>query len=374
MLGSPVGRALDIVPVVSSVLSLEKFAVVSARLDAGMPRDGVLKEAGLTQQQWEEELVTWLTHLSDQIQRQNYELYQRYTQWFLQNRLEAERQLGLQSAPAVAAPREARRNESGDWEYLRWQQQAVGTAPPAPSGTAPPAVVQPPPMVNSGVPPMPVSGVPPMPAYAASVPPMPSVAGVPPLPGSAPSGVPPMPPGPPLPGAVPPLPGAVPPLPGAVPPLPGAVPPLPGATSAAVPPLPGASSGVPPMPPPVSGPLRVDVPPLSSGAVAPPPMISPVPSAPPEPPLIGGVSAPGNAASSVSPANAVSPGNFFVSQPPSVASSSGAASPSTNATIPQLSLGDYAMLAAEIVVMPDQVGRALAKYGIGDPQVWLAFQ
>ncbi|MGE3669071.1 MAG: hypothetical protein AB7K71_05400, partial [Polyangiaceae bacterium] len=83
---------------------------------------------------------------------------------------------------------------------------------------------------------------------------------------------------------------------------------------------------------------------------------------------------PGNAASSVSPANAVSPGNFFVSQPPSVASSSGAASPSTNATIPQLSLGDYAMLAAEIVVMPDQVERALAKYGIGDPQVWQAIQ
>ncbi|MCB9589696.1 MAG: hypothetical protein H6718_30055 [Polyangiaceae bacterium] len=338
----------------SSVLSLEKFAVVSARLDAGMPRDGVLKEAGLTQQQWEEELVTWLTHLSDQIQRQNYELYQRYTQWFLQNRLDAERQLGLQSAPAVAAPREARRNESGDWEYLRWQQQAAGTAPSAPpTGAAPPAMVQPPAIVSSGIPPMPASGgVPPMPA-SGGVPPMPASGGVPPMPASA--GVPPMPA-----YSVPPMPTI-----SGVPPMPGAVPPMPGAAPSGVPPMPGA---VPPIP--ASAPPSADVPPLpSSGAVAPPPMVSPVPSAaaPAEPPMIGAVSAPGNVAAA---------GGFFVSQPPSATSaappSAEPAPPITN--IPQLSLGDYAMLAAEIVVMPEQVERALAKYGIGDSRVWQAIQ
>lgn len=32
------------------------------------------------------------------------------------------------------------------------------------------------------------------------------------------------------------------------------------------------------------------------------------------------------------------------------------------------------MLAAEIAVMPEQVERSLAKYGIGDPRVWQAIQ
>ncbi|MEZ4229562.1 MAG: hypothetical protein R3B89_10370 [Polyangiaceae bacterium] len=290
---------------------------MSARLDAGMPRDAVLKDAGLSQQQWEEELVTWLSHLSEQIQRQNYELYQRYTQWFLQNRLEAERQLGLQSAPQVAAPREARRNEAGDWEYLRWQQQQ-SPAQVQPSAPAPPALVQPPPVVSSSgeVPPLPAvaSGIPPMPSYAPAVPPMPTISGVPPMPNAA---------------------------------------------------APASA------PAPAPAPSVESVPPLPSG-VAPPPLISPVPASGPavEPPMIGGVSAPGIAAPPAVPSS----GGFFVSQPPSV---SPAAPPSTApapSSVPQLSLGDYAMLAAEIVVMPEQVERALAKYGIGDLQVWQAIQ
>lgn len=336
----------------SSVLSLEKFAAVSARLDAGLPKDAVLKEAGLNQQQWEAELFSWLANLSEQIQRHNYELYQRYTQWFLQNRLEAERQLGLSSAPNVASLPPAQRNESGDWEYLRWKQQ--GEAAPS-AAVAPPALVAPPPMV-SGVPPMPpaYSPVPPMPG-AGGVPPMPSVGG-----GSA---VPPM---PPMPGA-----GGVPPMPtlggsGSVLPMPassGAVPPMPasmgGASMGGVPPMPVSA---PPMPVSVAPPLISTAP--AEAVPSPVDRMSPVPAAIPNPygnvsppPFVGGVAPP-------------APG--YADPPPAPAAQ--APPPAAELHVPTLSLGDYAMLAAEISVVPEHVERALGKYGIGDPRVWEALQ
>ncbi len=317
-----------------SSLSLENFAAISARLDAGLPRDGVLREAGLGQAAWEAELSTWLRNLAEQVQRQNYELFHRYTQWFLQYRLEAEKQLGLQSAPLTSAAAPALPasgpEQPADWQYLRWQAEPT-----------PPPIVASSPSVTSG------PAVPPMPQVAA-VPPMPQVAAVPPMP-QAPE----------------------PPLFGDAPTSPPFVSGYGAPASAAAPPSFGDAPTSPPFvtPPPVVGAPSFGDAPTSPPFVTPPPVVG----APPlvTPPASGPHFAASAPALVTPPPSGV--GAYFVAPEASAAPASHP--PGTSgAYVPDVSLGDYAMLRAEIAVAPEQLERALAKYGIGDLATWQAVQ
>jgi len=63
-------------------LSLAEFARVSAFIDAGLPRDEVLEEAGILPDDWDYSQTTWLDRIGGQVRQQKYTLHARYAELF----------------------------------------------------------------------------------------------------------------------------------------------------------------------------------------------------------------------------------------------------------------------------------------------------
>src|SRR5581483_2215827 len=59
-------------------LTLAQFAELSLRLERGELRAEVLREAGLTEQQWLEQQMHWLERMAQQLERHRHDLFERY--------------------------------------------------------------------------------------------------------------------------------------------------------------------------------------------------------------------------------------------------------------------------------------------------------
>lgn len=64
-------------------LTLERYAELSAELDAGEPRDELLARENLTEANWLNAQQYWLSSMSAEATRARYELAQRYSKLFL---------------------------------------------------------------------------------------------------------------------------------------------------------------------------------------------------------------------------------------------------------------------------------------------------
>jgi hypothetical protein len=76
-----------------TTLTLEQLARVTARIDAGMPRDRALAEAAIPLTAWEAGQELWLSRMAYSAARQNLDLCRRYASMLLAERHEAERAL-----------------------------------------------------------------------------------------------------------------------------------------------------------------------------------------------------------------------------------------------------------------------------------------
>lgn len=64
-------------------LTLERFAAVSALIDAGASRDAVLKKAGLSREAWAREQTAWLSAMSQQARMRRFSLQDRFNEQLL---------------------------------------------------------------------------------------------------------------------------------------------------------------------------------------------------------------------------------------------------------------------------------------------------
>jgi hypothetical protein len=80
-------------------LSLDEFAAVTARLQAGVPRERVLEDAGLDGAEWESAQETWLARIAKLTARGNQALHRRFLE-----RVAAHTAAELARPPAPAGP------------------------------------------------------------------------------------------------------------------------------------------------------------------------------------------------------------------------------------------------------------------------------
>jgi hypothetical protein len=85
-------------------LTLERFAELSAELDAGAPRDEVLEAASLSGDEWSAAQEHWLAKMASEAARKRFELTNRYTKAFKARRetLAAPRAVVAPIAPSAA--------------------------------------------------------------------------------------------------------------------------------------------------------------------------------------------------------------------------------------------------------------------------------
>jgi hypothetical protein len=86
---------------VADFLTLDAFAEITARVDAGQPKDGVLREKGVTLELFEREQRRWLSDISMQVARQRYDLQRRFSDAYARYRLAIEPALTAARAPEV---------------------------------------------------------------------------------------------------------------------------------------------------------------------------------------------------------------------------------------------------------------------------------
>lgn len=93
----------------STVVTLDRYAGMRAEMDAGMLRDDVLARAGITTDDWTAAQHEWLDKMGKELERDRFELTNRYTQAFME-RLRALTELAAterQTLPAPAKPAKA---------------------------------------------------------------------------------------------------------------------------------------------------------------------------------------------------------------------------------------------------------------------------
>src|SRR5689334_1162696 len=71
-------------------IELERFARLSAELDAGAARDGILEREGLSLDAWTAAQEAWLKKLADEASRKRFALTNRYNKAFVARRREIE--------------------------------------------------------------------------------------------------------------------------------------------------------------------------------------------------------------------------------------------------------------------------------------------
>jgi len=146
-------------------LTLAQFAELTLRLERGELRADLLREAGMTEQQWLEQQMAWLERMAAQLERQRSQLFDRY----LAVRASAAQDLGGAHAPTGTSVRprvdggramtESRSEGKGataapSTGFIKVDPPALYTPPAAgvpraapPAAIAPPAVVAPPSIV-----------------------------------------------------------------------------------------------------------------------------------------------------------------------------------------------------------------------------------
>jgi hypothetical protein len=112
---------------VSSLLPLERFAVIAAALDAGQPRDAVLAREGLVEEEWLRNQQAFLHAMGQEASRGRSELTARYQDLFVEARKAALR-TRWNSGPVSAAPTELVPSPTTRSEPL---SVAVASGPPS---------------------------------------------------------------------------------------------------------------------------------------------------------------------------------------------------------------------------------------------------
>lgn len=149
-------------------LSLEQFAAITARIDAGAPVDAALLEAEVSWETWARAQEAWLGLIASQVAQRRYSLQKRYTE------------LVATYKKAALPKSQGDRKEPKHVDLATTAALPVGEEPkPAATTTALPVVEEPPPTLATAA--LPVVEEPPRPPKVAPPPLVPLIQGAPAL-------------------------------------------------------------------------------------------------------------------------------------------------------------------------------------------------